>query len=439
MRRASCSWRTPGGMDSAPPPTHSSACLPRSRSPLSRTAVMSTAELDLLVRTRRDLHRHPELGFQEHRTAGIIAERLRAAGYEVRTGVAETGVVGTLRGGAGAGPTLLLRADMDALPIAEECTHDFTSTHPGRMHACGHDAHVAIGLAVAERLARARGEWGGEVRYVFQPAEESGQGARRMVEEGVLEGVDAALGLHVWLGMESGVVGVVPGPFMASSGEFEITVRGRGGHGAMPHQTVDAVLAASQVVVALQSIVSRNTSPLDAAVVSVGIFQAGTAHNVIADSARLVGTVRAFDVDACAELPRRIERVAAGVCQALGAEYAFRYEQDTPPTINDPAMAEHVRAAAEDVVGAKRVRTDPDVRTMASEDFGEFLLRVPGCYFFVGARNEASGAVHPHHSPRFDLCEDSLPVAVEVLERAARRVLNGRGTGNGERGKCEQA
>jgi amidohydrolase len=183
------------------------------------------------------------------------------------------------------------------------------------------------------------------------------------------------------------------------------------------------VLVGSQVVVALQSIVSRNVSPLDSAVVSVGTFQAGTAQNVIADAARLTGTVRAFDVDACDELPRRIERVVAGVCSALGAEYSFDYVQDTPPTINDPALAEAVRLAAVEAVGPERVRTDPDVRTMASEDFGEFLQRVPGCYFFVGARNEARGAVHPHHSPRFDLCEDALPVAVDVLERAARRVL----------------
>ena len=384
---------------------------------------MATAEHELLIETRRDLHRHPELGFQEHRTAGIVAERLRAAGYEVETGVAETGVVGTLRGGAGEGPVLLLRADMDALPIAEECAHDFVSTHAGVMHACGHDAHVAIGLAVAERLARTRDEWGGTARYVFQPAEEGGGGAARMVKEGVLEGVDFALGLHIWLGLPSGIVGVVPGPFMASSGVFEITVRGKGGHGALPHETVDAIVAASQVVTALQTIVSRNVSPLDPAVVTIGMFQAGTAYNVIAGSAQLTGTVRAFDVAACEELPRRIERVVAGVCSALGAEYSFEYTQDAPPTINDPALAEVVRAAAEEVVGADRVRTDPDVRTMAAEDFGEFLVRVPGCYFFVGARNEETGAIHPHHNPRFDLCEDALPVSVDVLERAARRVL----------------
>jgi amidohydrolase len=386
---------------------------------------MPTTEFDLLVRTRRDLHRHPELAFQEHRTAGIVAERLRAAGYEVRTGIAETGVVGTLRGGAGDGPTLLLRADMDALPIVEECTHDFISSVSGAMHACGHDAHVAIGLAVAERLARSRERWPGTVQYVFQPAEEIGSGALRMVEEGVLEGVDAALGLHVWLGLPSGVVGVVPGPFMASTAEFDLTIRGRGGHGAIPHETIDPVLVGSQVVVALQSVVSRGISPLESAVVSVGAFQAGDAHNVIADTAVLRGTARAFDPAICGELPRRIEQVVAGVCAALGAEYTFYYHQSAPPTVNDAGMAELVRLAAEEVVGTERVRTDPAVRTMAAEDFGELLLRVPGCYFFVGARNEAIGAVHPHHSPRFDLCEEALPVGVEVLERAALRVLRG--------------
>ncbi len=388
---------------------------------------MATAELDLLIETRRDLHRHPELGFQEHRTAGIVAERLRAAGYEVRTGIAETGVVGTLRGGAGDGPTLLLRADMDALPIVEECGHDFVSTHPGVMHACGHDAHVAVGLAVAERLAASRGRWPGTVKYVFQPAEEGGGGALRMVEEGVLEGVDFALGLHVWLGLPSGTVGVVPGPFMASAADFEITVRGRGGHGAIPDETVDAVLVGSQVVTALQSVVSRSVSPLQAAVVSVGAFHAGEAFNVIADTAVLRGTARTFTPALCDELPRRMERVVAGVCAAMGAEYAFHYDQNTPPTINDAGVAEQVRAAAEEVVGRDRLRTDPDVRTMAAEDFAEFLVRVPGCYFFVGGRSEEKGMVHPHHSPRFDVCEDCLPVAVEVLERAALRVLHGRG------------
>jgi amidohydrolase len=390
---------------------------------------MTHSELDLLIATRRDLHRHPETAFEERRTAGIAAERLRAAGYEVRTGIAETGVLGILRGG-GEGPTLLLRADMDALPIQEECAHEFVSTIPGKMHACGHDAHVAIGLAVAERLARARDQWAGEVRYVFQPAEEGGGGALRMVQEGVMEGVDAALGLHVWLGLPSGVVGVVDGPQMAGSADFRLTVRGRGGHGAIPHETIDATLAASQIVVALQSVVARNVSPLETAVISVGTFRSGTANNAIAASAVLTGTLRAFRQEILDELRARLDRVASGICSALGAEYSLEFgEFPNPPTVNDPAMAELVRRAAHEVLEEDRVRSDAAVRTMAAEDFSEFSGRVPGCYFFVGAFNAESGAVHPHHSPRFDICENALPVAVDVLERAARAYLGERVSG----------
>jgi amidohydrolase len=382
-------------------------------------------ETELLVATRRDLHRHPEIGFNEHRTAGIAAERLRAAGYTVQTGLAVTGVVGTLRGGAGDGPTLLLRADMDALPVAEECTHDFVSGTPGLMHACGHDAHVAIGLAVAERLARTRNQWRGTVKYMFQPAEEGLGGAVGMIEAGVLEGVDAALGLHVWLGLPSGIVGVVQGPQMAGAIEWSVEIKGRGGHGALPHETIDALHAASQVVVALQSIVSRTAPPLEPAVVTVGSFHAGAAHNVISESAKLTGTVRAFDPALLESLPGHVERVIAGVCAAMGATYEFRWRWEGPATVNDPRIAEIVRRQAERIVGAERVRTDPDVRTMAAEDFGDVLARVPGCYFFVGGRSEEKGMTHPHHSPRFDLCEDCMPVAVDVLEAAALAVLNG--------------
>lgn len=381
---------------------------------------MILTELETLIRTRRDLHRHPELAFREHRTAGIVAERLAAAGFGVRTGVAETGVVGTLTG-RGEGPTLLLRADMDALPVQEENEHDFVSTIDGAMHACGHDAHVAIGLAVAERLARTRGDWDGTVRYVFQPAEEGGGGAFRMVDAGVLRGVDVALGLHMWLGLPSGVIGVVDGPQMAGSTDFELVVRGRGGHGAIPDQTLDPVLAASQIVVALQGIVSRSVPPLETAVVTVGSFQAGSAPNIIPDEATLRGTLRAFSPVLFERIRARLEQVAAGICAAHGVTHELRYrDTDYPPTINDPAVAELVRRAAREVVGEERLRTDPSVRTMAAEDFGEFLRHVPGCYFFVGARNDATGVVHPHHSPRFDLCESALPVAVDVLEKAAR-------------------
>lgn len=383
------------------------------------------SELELLIATRRDLHRHPEIGFEEHRTAGIAAERLRAAGYEVRTGIAGTGVVGTLRGGAGAGPTLLIRADMDALPIQEENSHDYASTIPGRMHACGHDAHVAIGLAVAERLARRRNELAGEVRYVFQPAEEGMGGARRMVDEGVLEGVDAALGLHIWTGLPTGVVGAVDGPQMAGSQEFRIVVKGRGGHAAMPHQTIDATLVASHIVVALQSIVSRSVAPTEAGVVTVGSLHSGTAMNIISDSAVLEGTMRAFTTDLQELLRRRVAEVARGVAAAHGAEVDVQFHHLIfPPTTNDARLAGIVREVAARVVGPEKVRSDDAVCTMAAEDFSEFGVRVPACYFFLGAYSEEAGAVHPHHSPKFDVCEKALPIGVDILEGAATTLLS---------------
>lgn len=396
---------------------------------MNATVLDHTPESELLVATRRDLHRHPELGFEEHRTAGIVAERLRAAGYDVRTGVALTGVVGTLRGGKGGGRTLLLRADMDALPIEEANGHEYASTIPGRMHACGHDAHVAIGLAVAERLARRQDEFAGEIRYAFQPAEEGLGGARRMAEEGVLEGVDAAVGLHIWTGLPAGVIGVLDGPQMAGSHDFQIRVAGRGGHGALPHETVDAVFVASQVVVALQSVISRNISPLDAGVVSVGAFNAGEAANVIADSAVLQGTIRAFRDEVTEAIRSRVTEIARGVAHSLGASADVQFRDlRFPPTSNDPEMAGLVRRVALEAVGPERVRSDSDVRTMAAEDFAEFSSRVPGCYFFLGARDEAIGAIHPHHSPHFEISEAAMPVGVEVLERAAMAFLERAGT-----------
>lgn len=382
-------------------------------------------ELELLIATRRDLHRNPEIGFEERRTAGIIADRLQAAGYDVTTGIAATGVVGRLKGEAGEGPTLLLRADMDALPIEEATGAAYASVIPDRMHACGHDGHVAIGLAVAERLARRRADLRGEIRYVFQPAEEGMGGARRMVQEGVLDGVDGALGLHIWLDLPLGVVGVLDGPQMAGSQEFRITVRGKGGHGGLPHGTIDAVLLASQIVVALQTIVSRNVSPLDNAVVSVGSIRAGSAPNVIAETAHMEGTIRAFNAETQNHLRERIRAVAEGIAGALGgsADVSFA-ELLFPPTSNDSGMAALVRAAAAEVVPIEAIRSDPGVRTMAAEDFAEFSTIVPGCYFFLGAQDEAVGAIHPHHSPYFEIAEECLPLGVEILERAAIRYLS---------------
>lgn len=373
------------------------------------------------METRRDIHAHPELRYEERRTAGLAAARLATLGYEVRTGVAGTGVVGLLRG-AGPGPTVMIRSDMDALPIQEETDLPYRSTRPGVMHACGHDAHTAIGLGVARRLA-ARRDWRGAVKMVFQPAEEGGVGARRMIEEGVLEdpAVDCAYALHVWNDLDTGTASVSPGPVMASVDEFAIMIRGRGGHAGRPHQSQDPVVCAAHVITALQTIASRNASPLENVVVSVTTMAGGSAFNVIPDRVELRGTVRTFGGVAYDLVPRRLEEIARGVAQALGCEASVNYERQSPVVTNDGVHAVHVRDQIVAVLG--KAGMVPDLRSMGGEDFGCFLERVPGCLFFLGVRNRAKGIDAPLHSPRFQLDEDALPLGVEILERVARGAL----------------
>jgi len=322
--------------------------------------------------------------------------------------------------------SLLYRADMDALPIEEENDVDYRSQNRGSMHACGHDAHVAIGLAVAKKLAESRDKLSGRLKFVFQPAEEGGNGAGAMINDRVLESPDvtAAVGLHVWNNFPVGTVGVYAGPMMAAVDEFNLTIEGRGGHGAMPHQTVDSIVVGSQVVTALQTIVSRNVAPLDSAVVTVGKFVAGSAFNVIAGSAQLRGTIRTFNRDTHQQIPTMFERVVRGVCDAMGASYALNYIRQTPPLINNGEICELVAECAAEVVGADRVIRDESVRTMGGEDMAYFLERVPGCYFFLGTRNESRGLVNPHHSPRFDIDESALPIGVEIMTRVVRRYLS---------------
>ncbi len=376
------------------------------------------------VALRRELHMHPELGFQEVNTSRIVAERLRALGLEVQTGIAGTGVVGLLRG-ARPGRTVLLRADMDALPIEEENDVLYRSQVPGTMHACGHDGHTAGLLAVARLLSARRDDLAGAVKFCFQPCEESPPGgAKPMIEAGVLENphVDAVFGLHLWQNLPVGTIGVIAGPAMANSDRFTIKVQGRGGHAAQPHQTVDAVAVASQIVVALQTVVARNVSPLKAAVVTVGSFQAGTTFNVIADTAELKGTIRTFDPELRESVPARVEAVARGVAEALGATVTWEFLRGYPATVNDPAMAELVRAAAGEVVDAdKVVQPEP---TMGGEDFAYFLLERPGCFWFVGSRNEERGLTYGHHHPRFDIDEAALPIAIESMTAVALRYLS---------------
>lgn len=385
---------------------------------------LSPAEIHELTEMRRFFHRTPELGFNEQHTAASIAARLRDYGYQVQTAVGGTGVVGLLETESD-GPTLLLRADMDALPIQEQNDCEYRSVHPGIMHACGHDGHIAIGLMVAKRLMKVRSNLRGRVKFVFQPAEELLSGAQRMVAEGVMEkpSVDAAFGLHLWNNLDVGTVGIVAGPMMASVDRFEVIVRGKGGHGAMPQQTVDAVVVASQVVIALQTIVSRNIDPLDSAVVTVGTIQGGSAFNIIADTVTMTGTVRTFDREPYEKVPMMLERVVAGVCQAFGAEYDLHYERLCEPTINDVGMAQLASVVAKEVVGERNVVDTREARTTCGEDMSVFLNRAPGCYLFVGSRNPAKGLDQPHHSSRFDFDEAALPIGVEILESVAKKYL----------------
>ena len=373
-------------------------------------------EREQLVAVRRDLHQHPELGLDEHRTGTIVARRLHELGYQVRTGVATTGVLGTRGNG---GRCVLLRADMDALPIQEVNDVPYRSTHPGRMHACGHDGHVAIGLEVARRLARH--PLGGTVKFAFQPAEETSAGAERMIAEGALNAprVDAAFGLHLWNDLPVGTIGIMAGPVMAAVDQFSVVIRGRGGHAASPHQTVDPVLVAAQLVSALQALVSRYRNPVEAGVLSVTQVRAGDAFNVIPQEATLLGTVRTFGGRFHDEVPHLFERTVNGVAAAFGATAAVDYRRLTGALVNDETMALVMREAAAEVVGADRVVHG--VRTMGGEDMSCFLAAVPGCFAFVGSA--PAGGAAPHHSPMFDIDEESLVIGAELLTRTALRYL----------------
>ncbi|MBF2098966.1 MAG: amidohydrolase [Gloeomargaritaceae cyanobacterium C42_A2020_066] len=370
-----------------------------------------------LVTWRRQFHQHPELGFREVNTAAVVTEQLRAWGYEPQTGIAQTGVVATLSSGR-PGPVLALRADMDALPIQELNTVPYRSRIDGVMHACGHDGHTAILLGVARYLAAHRESFAGTVKLIFQPAEEGPGGAKPMIEAGVLEHpkVDAILGLHLWNDLPLGAVGVKSGPLMAASDFFDITIQGRGGHGAKPQQTIDALVIAAQVVTVLQTLVARQMDPLEPVVVTVGQFQAGTARNVIADNATLGGTIRYFNPALAPQLPERLETLVAGICAAQGAHYRLDYRHLYPPVINAPELAALVREVAQVVVETPSGMV-PNCQTMGGEDMAFFLQEVPGCYFFLGSANPDLALTYPHHHPCFDFDETALGLGVEMFIR----------------------
>ncbi len=378
-----------------------------------------------MVAMRRDLHEHPELAFEEVRTSSIVAQRLRTMGLEVQTGIAKTGVVGLLRGGASkpGAKTIAIRADMDALPIHELNEIDYRSTIDGKMHACGHDGHTSILLAVADILHKRRTELTGNVKFVFQPAEERIGGAEPMIQEGAMQGVDGIIGLHLISDYPLGRVGVRAGPIFASADRFILTVKGKGGHAAMPETTVDPIVISAYIVTALQTLISRETSPFSPAVITIGIIQAGTAFNIIPESAEMHGTMRAFSAEHRSKLVRRISEVAQGIATAMGGSCEIEVIDGCPPCVNDSTVTEIVHNAAVATVGEKEVDDGEEVMTTGSDDMACFLQAVPGCYFIVGAKNEQKGANYPHHHPRFNIDEDALPIGVEVLSRAAMDFL----------------
>ena len=376
------------------------------------------------IALRRDFHAHPEIGFGEVRSAAIIAARLRALGLsDIREGVGGTGVTGLLRGGAGDGPCVLVRADMDALPIEEENEWAWKSGSAGLMHACGHDAHMAVGLSVARLLSEQRAKLKGTVKFMFQPAEEGLGGAARMMREGVLESPrpDYALALHVWSPLEAGKIAVAPGPVMACSDEFRAKLIGKGGHGALPHETLDAVLMAAHTVLALQSIVSRNLKPLDAGVVTVGELHAGSAFNVIPGEAYLSGTTRAFLPEVRQLLEKRVREIVALTPQVFGGRGELKWIPGFPPVVNDAALVERLVPAFERVAGAENVEEfEP---TLGAEDMALVLAEIPGCYFFVGGRNAEIGATFPHHHPRFNVDESAVLLGARAMVEAVRTLL----------------
>ncbi len=373
-----------------------------------------------LVALRRDVHQHPELGFEEKRTSELVRLHLKELGLKPKT-LAGTGVTALIDGEDKSGRTLMVRCDLDALPIEEENPVPYRSTHPGRMHACGHDFHTAILLGTAKSLVAERPRQG-RVKLNFQPAEEGLNGAGEMIAKGIMSSpkVDAVLGYHIWNTMPVGKIGALTGPCMAAVDRFRITVTGKGGHAAYPHQSVDPVVAAAQIVTALQSVVARNVNPVDTAVVTVGQIHAGTAFNIIPPNAIMEGTIRTFSKEAGKRVPKRVKEIVTGVAKALGASASIEIVREHGAVVNDAKMAEFMREVAKDIVGARNVMdADP---SMGGEDHAAYQELVPGCYSFVGAAPR-KGEAFPHHHPRFNPDEGVLEIGVALMAEASRRWL----------------
>jgi amidohydrolase len=376
-----------------------------------------------VVAWRRYLHRNPELSFQEEETARFVYETLQTFGNTLELSrPTPTSVVARLIG-AKPGPTLAIRADIDALPIEEENDFEFVSRNPGVMHACGHDGHTAMLLGTAKILSEMRDRIRGEVRFLFQHAEELYPGgAQQMVDEGVMEGVDVVIGTHLWAPLEIGKIGVAYGAMMGSPDTFWITIKGKGGHGAMPHQAVDSIAIGAQVVTNLQHVVSRNTDPIDDVVVSVTKFTGGTTHNVIPGCVEMLGTVRTLDPEVRKKVPELMERVVKGITEAHGASYEFKYQFGFRPVVNDEEVTRAIEETVQEVFGEETLEL---VRpNLGGEDFSALQQAAPGTFFWVGAGNKEKGITYPHHHPRFTIDEDALPYGVKMFLNATFRLLN---------------
>jgi len=366
-----------------------------------------------IIQSRHDLHRIPETAYNEEKTAQYLSDKLKGLGLDVETGIADHGIVALMKTNK-PGPTVLFQADMDALPLSEATGLPFASTHEGVMHACGHDAHMAMVLGTAKVLKELQTGFGGNIKFLFQPAEEGPGGAKPMIEAGVMQNptVDYAFGCHVWPDIPEGRVGVVPGPFMAAMDRFDLKIIGKGGHGAMPHECVDALEVGTQVVNALQRMVSRQSHPLEPTVVTVGSFHAGTAFNIIPGEATLCGTTRTFSDSVWEHWEENMRKIISNVCASMGADYEMTYTQGYPVTVNDADMADLVKKCAAGVVGPENIVTPR--RTMGGEDFSFFLREVPGAYFALGTGYEGGASVH---NPAFDFNEENLLTGVETFCR----------------------
>lgn len=384
---------------------------------------------DELTRIRREIHAHPELAYEEVKTSELVASKLEEWGIPVIRGLGKTGVVGVIKGGSGE-RAVGLRADMDALPLQEHNTFDHKSRHDGRMHACGHDGHTAMLLGAAHHLAKHR-DFDGTVYVIFQPAEEGGGGAKQMIDDGLFVQcpMEAVFGMHNWPGMTAGTMGVVAGPMMASSNEFELTIHGKGSHAAQPHMSVDPVMVAVQIAQSWQTIVSRNANPLDAAVLSITQIHTGSATNIIPDSAHMVGTVRTFTLPALDLIERRMQEIAAHTSAAFGASIEFEFRRNYPPLLNHAPETEFALQVMKEVVGDDGVKNDIQP-TMGAEDFAFMLLEKPGCYVFIGngdgMHRESGHGLGPCnlHNPSYDFNDSLLPVGASYWVRLATGFLS---------------